>query len=102
MASGGHPTPLVRRANGSVEEVRVCPGRILGIGKSDLNLSDATLHLDPQDTLVLYTDGVTEARAPDGKTLFGTERLVATLKQLPARATLDEWGHRIKQTVDEF
>jgi phosphoserine phosphatase RsbU/P len=102
MASGGHPTPLVRRANGAVEEVRVSPGRILGIGKSNLNLTDATLNLEPNDTLVLYTDGVTEARAPDGKTLFGAERLVATLKQLPARCTLDEWGHRIKQTVDEF
>jgi serine phosphatase RsbU (regulator of sigma subunit) len=102
IASGGHPTPLLRRANGKVEEVAVTPGRILGIGKGNLNLTNTTLHLDPQDTLVLYTDGVTEARAPDGKTLFGVERLTTTVRNLPATASLDDWGHRIRQVVDDF
>ena len=72
LARGGHPPPLLLHDDGSVEELGE-PGRAIGIFK-DLDLDDLALRLEPGDTLVLYTDGVTEARSPDG-TFFGEERL---------------------------
>jgi len=45
----------------------------------DANLTDQEAHLAPGDTLLLYTDGVTEARAPDG-TFYGEARLASLLR----------------------
>ena len=53
---------MVRRADGSVEEVGT-PGTLIGLVK-DPQIEDRGDTLRPGDTLVLYTDGLTEARAP--------------------------------------
>jgi PAS domain S-box-containing protein len=63
FSSGGHPLPLLLRANGDSCEVGT-PGTLLGI-VSDPDLHDATVDLKPGDAVVLYTDGVTDAAAPD-------------------------------------
>jgi PAS domain S-box-containing protein len=63
LAIGGHPQPIVLRADGSAEPVGA-PGTLLGV-LPDPVLSDETLELRPGDALFLYTDGVTEAHAPD-------------------------------------
>ena len=62
MASGGHPLPVVIRANGDAEMLGE-PGTLLGV-VSDPTLHDVAVELGPGDSLVLYTDGVTEAGAP--------------------------------------
>jgi PAS domain S-box-containing protein len=62
FASGGHPLPLLLRASGSHELGE--PGTLLGI-VSDPALSDDSVKLEPGDALVLYTDGVTDAAAPE-------------------------------------
>ncbi len=72
LARGGHPPPLLMHGDGFVEELGE-PGRAIGIFK-ELELDDLTLRLEPGDTLVLYTDGVTEARSPEGA-FFGEDRL---------------------------
>ena len=72
ISRAGHPPPLVVRADGSVEEVGP-PGRALGVFP-DAELKDTHMRLVPGETLVFYTDGVTEARAPDGD-FFGEDRL---------------------------
>ena len=59
LALGGHPPPLVLRADGSVEALGAF-GTILG-ATPDAVLSDVAVRLAPGDVLVLYTDGVTEA-----------------------------------------
>lgn len=65
VSSGGHPPALVVRTDGTVEPVSP-PGMVLGLfPKADL--ADATVILEPGESLVLYTDGVTEARGPDGE-----------------------------------
>jgi serine phosphatase RsbU (regulator of sigma subunit) len=60
VASGGHPPPLLLRAEGDAEVVP-CPGTLLGVER-DARSIDQGIELAPGDTLVLYTDGVTEAR----------------------------------------
>ena len=62
VACGGHPPALLRREGGDVEEVGV-PGTLLGL-VPDPQLDDQRAELAPGDALVLFTDGITEARAP--------------------------------------
>jgi serine phosphatase RsbU (regulator of sigma subunit)/anti-sigma regulatory factor (Ser/Thr protein kinase) len=68
LASGGHPYPLVRRADGSIEEV-VLGGSLLGV-LPHVNVALSRVLLEPGDMLVLFTDGVTEARTPGGVMLM--------------------------------
>jgi PAS domain S-box-containing protein len=75
LARAGHPPPLLLR-EGSIEEIGE-PGRVIGVFE-ELDLDDYTTHLVPGDVLVLYTDGVIEARRPDGE-FFGEERLKSLL-----------------------
>ncbi|MEU1281282.1 GAF domain-containing SpoIIE family protein phosphatase [Streptomyces sp. NPDC005805] len=63
-AGGGHPHPLVLRADGTVETVRV-PGMLLGV-VPDAEHPHTVARLARGDTLVLFTDGLTEARGADG------------------------------------
>ncbi|HEX8067974.1 MAG TPA: SpoIIE family protein phosphatase [Thermoleophilaceae bacterium] len=63
FATGGHPLPLLLRANGESCEVGT-PGTVLGV-VPDPDLVDQEVELHPGDAVVLYTDGVTDAAAPD-------------------------------------
>jgi serine phosphatase RsbU (regulator of sigma subunit) len=58
MSLGGHPPPLVRRADGTVAELGEI-GTLLGMVEPTLH--DAVVEAGPGDTLVLYTDGLTDA-----------------------------------------
>jgi serine phosphatase RsbU (regulator of sigma subunit) len=62
VAVGGHPAPLVLRADGSVEEAGA-GGTLIGLVE-DPNLREKTTLLAAGDAVLLYTDGVTEAEAP--------------------------------------
>jgi serine phosphatase RsbU (regulator of sigma subunit) len=75
VATGGHPLPLVLRADGQVETAG-SPGTLLGI-VDDPDISEEELELVPGDALVLFTDGVTEASEADR--LAGPGRLEAFL-----------------------
>jgi PAS domain S-box-containing protein len=72
LSSGGHPPALIVRADATVEKVSA-PGMALGLFPY-AELSETQLTLRPGDSLVLYTDGVTEARGAES--FFGEERLV--------------------------
>ncbi|MHB8449994.1 MAG: PP2C family protein-serine/threonine phosphatase [Mycobacteriales bacterium] len=79
LARGGHPAPLLRHTDGTVDGVSA-PGSLLGC-VPDAGLKDIRLRLSPGELLLLYTDGVTEARR--GSEQFGDARLRALLT--PAR-----------------
>ncbi|HYH48114.1 MAG TPA: SpoIIE family protein phosphatase [Acidimicrobiia bacterium] len=72
LVVAGHPRPLVRRAGGAVERLEAC-GSLLGIMEGDV-AGRQSLSLAAGDVLLLYTDGVTEARRKGE--LFGEDRLV--------------------------
>jgi serine phosphatase RsbU (regulator of sigma subunit) len=84
IASGGHPLPVVVRAGGDSEYVGD-PGTLLGVVQ-DPTFEDAPLDLAPGDALVLYTDGVPEAGAPE-RLLDHDDLLAAISRCDPARAT---------------
>ena len=97
MSCGGHPEPLVLRTDGTLETVR-CRGTLLGV-MPDPPLVDEHLALAPGDALILYTDGVTEARS-EGQ-IFGETRLadvVAGCAGLTAAAIAEQ----IDRAVADF
>jgi serine phosphatase RsbU (regulator of sigma subunit)/PAS domain-containing protein len=79
VSCGGHPLPALRRADGGVEPLGA-PGTLLGL-LPDPELQDRSTELRPGDTLVLYTDGLTEARAPVD--MWGFEELAAAIRAAP-------------------
>jgi serine phosphatase RsbU (regulator of sigma subunit) len=95
LSVAGHPTPLVRRTDRTLETTDA-HGTLLG-ALTDPILSDESIHLGPGDTLVLYTDGVTEARARGS--LFGEARLreLVTHGALPAESLASEIEHAVRE-----
>ncbi len=77
-ASAGHESPLVRRVDGSVISLPAENGPAIGIDAGVEYLLTETF-LAPGDSLVLFTDGVTEAEALDGRQ-FGAQRLGVLLQ----------------------
>jgi serine phosphatase RsbU (regulator of sigma subunit) len=87
VSCGGHDPALIRRADGSVETLGV-PAVILGCVE-DPQLRDRRTLLRPGDSLIMYTDGVTEARRPTDRALFGPERLCELLAASPTTPAAD-------------
>lgn len=69
----GHPLPLLRRSDGTTSPVGA-PGRPLGVDET-ARFAETPVELEPGAALVLYTDGVTEARDDAGRQ-FGEESLL--------------------------
>jgi serine phosphatase RsbU (regulator of sigma subunit)/HAMP domain-containing protein len=74
-ANGGHPPGVLRRADGEVERLGVT-GPLLGVS-ADVDYDEQTLRIGRGDRILLFTDGVTEARS--GNTFFGDERVELSL-----------------------
>ncbi|MET9392998.1 PP2C family protein-serine/threonine phosphatase [Streptomyces sp. NPDC006624] len=91
LTSAGHLPPLVVRTDGRVEEM-ACRGTLIGALPVVTATSVETV-LEPGDTCLLYTDGITEARGgPLGDELFGEDRLKRVLAEcagLPAEAVVE-------------
>ena len=97
FANAGHPPAILRRRSGEVlllepTGVLICPAL------AGLSRSQSTLDWSPGDCLLLFTDGVNEARR-DGQ-LFGRQRLLSIVRDsaLAGNALLD----RILTEVAEF
>lgn len=73
----GHPFPLLRRADGAVEELGN-GGFPLGI-REPLEFARQRVQLHPGDLLLLYTDGLPEALDAQGKAAFGYERIQSVM-----------------------
>lgn len=78
LALAGHPRPMHVTANGRVSEVGV-PGSLLGV-LARPELHDTGISLRAGESLVLFTDGVLEARRDDDA--FGEQRLAELVSRL--------------------
>ena len=96
LVVAGHPRPLVRRASGEVERLET-GGALLGILEGDV-AKRVPLSLAPGDMLVLYTDGVTEARRKGE--LFGEDRLVETIAA--AGPSVDDVVRAVEEAITAF
>ncbi|MFE4994189.1 SpoIIE family protein phosphatase [Streptomyces mirabilis] len=61
LASGGHPSALLMRADGSADYLPTPGGQLIG-ALPDAHIATTTVRLDLGDTLLLHTDGLTEAQ----------------------------------------
>ncbi|GAA3763184.1 PP2C family protein-serine/threonine phosphatase [Salinactinospora qingdaonensis] len=100
LASGGHPCPLILHRDGTVTDV-VLRGMFVGALRQAV-FDSVALTLAPGETLLLYSDGVTEARRGvlNGE-MFGEERLrdlLAECAGLPAEAT----AARLEQAIGDW
>jgi len=99
ISSGGHPLALVRRASGHVHAAGR-PGTLLGL-LPDPELHDSRSLLRAGDSLILFTDGITEARSHIDRGLYGDGRLhelIAGLGGMPAAGIAEA----IQQHVRNF
>ncbi len=97
VALAGHPHPVLRRADGEVQQVGV-PGVPLGLF-DDADMSDQPVTLSPGEALILYTDGVVEARS--GTQEFGLPRLLELLAASDATSA-DVLAEEIMDAVAAF
>jgi hypothetical protein len=70
--NAGHPEPLILRGASLVQPPHCPPSRPLGLQETKPACCET--RLEPGDRLLFYTDGITEARSPDGE-FFGEQRL---------------------------
>jgi serine phosphatase RsbU (regulator of sigma subunit) len=93
--NAGHPPPLLLRRGKVIRELG--GGRRMPLGLDDPQIEVAEEELEPGDRLLLYTDGVTEARDRKGQP-FGEDRLIDLVERhaaadLPAPETLRRLCH---------
>ena len=90
--AGAHEELIVWRAKtGRCERIET-PGPWVGVsGALDKVTVESELHLDDGDLLVLYTDGITEARAAD-RSVYGMDRLCETIEHLARDKSPEQIG----------
>lgn len=98
IANAGHPAALVRRPDGPIERVESA-GMMLGALESELySCEDAQLELQPGSVVLLYTDGASETRGPDGK-LLGDDRLEQAFRRIDLAETP---ARKVLQFIDDY
>ena len=96
--SAGHNPPIVTRMDGSMYELER-GGIALGV-LEDIHLMDQQIMLNPDESLLLYTDGVTEATS-FSEDMFGLEKFKAVISE-NAKISIDEMLTAIEQALNEF
>ncbi|EHR60576.1 PP2C family protein-serine/threonine phosphatase [Saccharomonospora cyanea] len=98
----GHPPPLLLRANTAVKCLETAPRIPLGVSESPAAATAGREQLEPGDRLLLYTDGIPEARDEEDR-LFGIERLVGLIERDSAAAlSAPETLRRVMHGVLEY
>jgi PAS domain S-box-containing protein len=97
MSSAGHPPPLIIRDDGRIREIG-SPGPLLG-GWDGSIWEDRVVAVGPEETILMYTDGVTDTRGQAGR--FGSGRLRRLLKD-QAGAAPAELLSRLEAALNDF
>ena len=98
-ANGGHCNPFVVHADGSCTELQDTDGVVLGLS-ADITYAERKAALEPGESLVLFSDGVVEARNPQGEE-FGMKRLTTLFMEV-APDSAAQVTARITEAVAEF
>ena len=98
-ANGGHNTPLLVHPDGTSDEFALTDGIALAVVPG-YEYETASVTLAPGDTVVLYTDGVTEAMNEEAEE-FGMDRLIALFENAPPTDT-EEALDAVFGAVNEF
>jgi sigma-B regulation protein RsbU (phosphoserine phosphatase) len=85
VASGGHPAAVLLRADGTADFLPTPGGMLVGILERPV-FAAATTELHPGDTLLLYTDGLTEAHTAVGPRYSEDDLLAFARRLAPAGA----------------
>jgi sigma-B regulation protein RsbU (phosphoserine phosphatase) len=101
LASGGHLPPLLLGANGRARYVDTVGGHPVGIPMEPKFLAART-RLGPGDTLVLYTDGLTEARIGSGAERYDYHGALLEFAAAQAPTTASEIVVAIQSLLDSF
>ena len=97
--NGGHNPPFLLHANGTTEELPVSDNLIVGALKG-IQFKENTLQLEHGDTLVMYTDGVTEAMRQT-REVFGKMRFNEILMTLADKGS-QEIVESVKAGITDF
>lgn len=100
LASGGHPPALLLCADGTADYLPTPGGQLIGV-LPDAHIATITLRLDPGDTLLLHTDGLTEAHTAIRGERYGDEALLdfaRTLAPTTARGAVTA----VRDLLDTF
>lgn len=81
IAGGGHPAPLLLRADGTVEAQATTGGTLIGSLRTP-RIATRSFSVAAGDTLLLFSDGLPEARTSSGVDRYGEEALQAFLARL--------------------
>lgn len=101
FASAGHNPPiLVEYDSGSVRELWLDKGIPLMILPNN-EMAEGEIQLIPNSKLVLYTDGLTEAKNAEGEN-FGAKRLANTLLELGKNLPAGNLGQKVKDVIHRF
>ncbi len=103
LAHGGHPPVLLRRRDGTTEELTHRGAPLLGMQPGLRKSEEAVIQLGPGDAIFLYTDGVTESPGLHNvDELFGPRRLADTIRGMSPSASMPEWTGAIRGAVAAF
>lgn len=103
LASGGHPPALLMRADGTADFLPTPGGQLIGV-LPEAHIATTTVRLAPGDTLLLYTDGLTEARTDatsSGGERYGDDALLGFARAL-APATASDTVSAVRELLDSF
>jgi serine phosphatase RsbU (regulator of sigma subunit) len=101
FSSAGHPAPLIRRPDGSVETVPVQQGPLLGVSSRAECYPKIRYQMKTEEVLLFYTDGVTEAPTHQNA-MFGPERLRGALAEAPFPRQLSQWTESLRKAIQGF
>ena len=101
LVSAGHPSPLRLRPDGQAEVLRCEPGLPLGI-QGQSRFAQSEFHLEPGDTVLLFTDGITDTRNLE-RVPFGIGSLQSAAENCPVacpRLLVEEVFDEVKKYGD--
>jgi len=97
FSNGGHNPPICKTADGTARYIDTLPNFIMGV-REPIDYQLQSITLSPGDSLILYTDGVTEARDEKGG-FYGDGRLLEFANAAPVD---DSFTRALRQSVFDF